>query len=212
MLKREFTGLIIAFFSLAALFYTNSYFFYFLFSCILMTAAYELSFLIKKPYFPSFITLILIFTSILLMPIYELSRSLMLFAISISVFTDSACYYFGKNFGSIKIFPKTSPNKTLEGLIFGSVFTFLLLFFIVYSQIFEIYLRGLPKGNGPLTTLLLLSIFASILGDFIESRLKRIADVKDSGNIFPGHGGMLDRLDSHLLVLPLFFIILGLLK
>ena len=107
MLKREFTGLIIAFFSLAALFYTNSYFFYFLFSCILMTAAYELSFLIKKPYFPSLITLILIFTSILLMPIYELSRSLMLFAISISVFTDSACYYFGKNFGSIKIFPKT---------------------------------------------------------------------------------------------------------
>jgi phosphatidate cytidylyltransferase len=110
----------------------------------------------------------------------------------------------GKNFGKNKLFPSVSPKKTIEGFMGGVVFTciasVLLSKFYIESTILYIWL----------VIAIIVSIF-STLGDLIQSKFKRVAGVKDSGNIMPGHGGILDRLDSIIFVVPfinLFYLIL----
>jgi phosphatidate cytidylyltransferase len=112
---------------------------------------------------------------------------------------DIGGYLFGKSFGKHKIFPVTSPKKTFEGLL-GSLA--LLLFIQSFSwYFFDIF---------PLLEFLAISILiliGSIYGDYFESFLKRKYHVKDSGNLIPGHGGLLDRLDSAIYTIPLITIL-----
>ena len=115
--------------------------------------------------------------------------------------SDGFAYFAGRMFGKHKMAPKISPKKTWEGFAGGVICTLILGFFIE---------QNMPelRGNWILVGLLV-SIFAP-LGDLIESQLKRTFGVKDSGNIIPGHGGVLDRLDSFILCAPvvyLYFII-----
>lgn len=115
--------------------------------------------------------------------------------------SDSFAYFSGKMFGKHKMAPAVSPKKTWEGFAGGVILTIILGFFI------EKYYPGL-RGNWMIVGLLI-SIFAPI-GDLIESQLKRSFNVKDSGNLIPGHGGVLDRLDSFIICAPvvyLYFII-----
>ena len=212
MYKRELTGIIIALFALGVIFLASTYLFYILMALVLFFAVYELAPLMKKPFLPSLSILFLICLSVFLMPFYESNRDIFLFVISISVIMDSASYYFGKNFGSTKIFPKTSPNKTLEGLIFGSLFSLISLYFICFYRLFGFNLIDRFENNIYLFFLLAISILGVVLGDFLESKVKRYVNIKDSGSLLPGHGGVLDRLDSQLLVLPLFFIIFSFIK
>lgn len=117
---------------------------------------------------------------------------------------DTFAYLVGKNFGKRKLFPSVSPKKTIEGFVGGILFTIfssiILSKFYIESNILYIWI----------IIALIVGIF-STLGDLIESKLKRTAGIKDTGKIMPGHGGILDRLDSILFVVPfinLFYLIL----
>lgn len=114
----------------------------------------------------------------------------LVYLIVIVVVMDSGAYFTGKFLGS-HTFTTTSPNKTVEGVIGGFVATF-----FIAGTFYSLFLKG-----GAITSPFLGTMFialASFFGDLFESYLKRKAGVKDSGDIFPGHGGMLDRLDSYL--------------
>lgn len=113
--------------------------------------------------------------------------------------TDTFALIGGRLFGAHKLAPTISPGKTVEGAITGYIFGFLGGFII--SRL----------GGLPLTHSLMACItipFFSILGDLLESWIKRRYHVKDSGNILPGHGGFLDRIDGMLTAAPIFYIIL----
>ena len=110
--------------------------------------------------------------------------------------TDSGAYFIGRALGKNKLWPEISPNKTIEGFIGG-------IFCAVIVAVLFVYFTDIDAGLIQLIIItVLLSIFGQI-GDLVESALKRHYDVKDSGHILPGHGGILDRFDSLLFVLPL---------
>lgn len=118
--------------------------------------------------------------------------------LSIIWINDSFAYLVGKNFGKRKLFESVSPNKTIEGFLGGFIFALISSYFIFRfnSQITFI--------NWIVITIIV-SVFGTI-GDLIESKFKRQANVKDSGSIMPGHGGILDRLDSLLFVAPFVYL------
>lgn len=121
---------------------------------------------------------------------------------------DTFAYIVGKSIGKHKLFEKISPKKTIEGFLGG----------LIFSIIAGILIAKYYIGSSKLNTLyiwigiaFIVSFFGTI-GDLVESKFKRIAQVKDSGNIMPGHGGVLDRLDSIIFVAPfvyLFYLILN---
>lgn len=113
---------------------------------------------------------------------------------------DSFAYLIGKNFGKQKLFEKISPKKTVEGFLGGLFFSCLASYFIATFT-----------NTLSFTSWLILSIIISVfgtLGDLIESKFKRQAQVKDSGIIMPGHGGLLDRLDSIIFAAPFIYLFL----
>lgn len=115
---------------------------------------------------------------------------------------DSGAYLIGSNFGKNKLAPKTSPHKTWEGYLAGVITGVLgvIGLFTLYNQVFQAGLTITALDAG----LLGLAISALIpLGDLTESLIKRQAGEKDSGSIFPGHGGFLDRLDSFFWAAPI---------
>ena len=116
--------------------------------------------------------------------------------------TDSGAYFIGRSMGKRKLWPDMSPNKTIEGSIGGIICALAVaVLFAIFSDI------QIPVLKLMIVTVVL-SIFGQI-GDLAESALKRHYDVKDSGNIMPGHGGILDRFDSLLFVMPLLHLLLN---
>ncbi|MER2997335.1 phosphatidate cytidylyltransferase [Pontibacter populi] len=108
--------------------------------------------------------------------------------------SDTGAYIAGKNFGKRKLFPRISPGKTWEGWFGGMLLTLAVAYGLsVYFQDLELY-QWLGIG-------VIVSVFG-VLGDLVESMLKRSLDVKDSGTLLPGHGGILDRFDSLIIVIP----------
>lgn len=101
---------------------------------------------------------------------------------------DTMAYIGGSFFGKNPLAKNISPNKTIEGTIIGIVFA--IIFGIIWSMFFKQY------AMWQFICISLIGAIAGTIGDLIESKLKRLANVKDSGNIMPGHGGMLDRFDS----------------
>jgi phosphatidate cytidylyltransferase len=111
--------------------------------------------------------------------------------------SDSFAFFTGKFFGKHKMAPKISPKKTWEGFAGGVFFTLIIGYFI------EMKFPDL-RGNYIIVGFLV-SVFAPF-GDLVESQLKRNFGVKDSGNIIPGHGGILDRLDSFIICAPVVYL------
>ncbi|MBI4888649.1 MAG: phosphatidate cytidylyltransferase [Acidobacteria bacterium] len=126
-------------------------------------------------------------------------RTAALLLIATIVVSDSAQYYTGRRFGRRPLAPAISPHKTVEGAIGGAALATL---FIVLAGP-----AWLPGARRPSLALLGVTIAVlGICGDLFESRLKRIAGVKDSSALIPGHGGVLDRLDALLFATPAFYL------
>ncbi|WP_268913169.1 phosphatidate cytidylyltransferase [Lentilactobacillus sp. SPB1-3] len=131
----------------------------------------------------------------------DLSLTTVLYALFIVWVTDSGAYLFGRAFGRHKLAPHISPNKTWEGSVLGSLSA------VILCTIFLIFY---PINSMSIVTIIIVTALLSVtgqFGDLIESALKRYYDVKDSGKILPGHGGILDRFDSLLLVLPILHLV-----
>lgn len=120
-----------------------------------------------------------------------------LFLLFMTQFNDVSQYVFGKSFGKNKIIPKVSPNKTWEGFI-GGVITVTLL-----SGFIAPYLTSLDMLYGFMAGFII--SISGFFGDVVISSLKRDIKIKDTGTLIPGHGGILDRLDSLLYTAPMFF-------
>src|SRR5262249_22809823 len=116
-----------------------------------------------------------------------------------NVASDAGAYFVGKAMGRHKLWPSISPNKTIEGSVGGVVLSIItaLIFAICAPSIIDI-----PKA-------LLIGLIVAVagqLGDLIQSAYKRVRNIKDSGSILPGHGGVLDRFDSWIIVFPLLIL------
>jgi phosphatidate cytidylyltransferase len=139
--------------------------------------------------------------------LHGLWGGLLVFGIILSVWANDAfAYLFGSRFGRHKLAPRISPNKSYEGLIAGLVGSVAAWCLLVLIPGLELQLPLAITGG-------LLTGVMGILGDLVESRIKRATGFKDSGKLLPGHGGFLDRQDSLLLVAgvsSLFFRMIGL--
>jgi phosphatidate cytidylyltransferase len=130
---------------------------------------------------------------------------LITFVLIISIATDIGGYLFGKLFKGPKL-TKISPNKTIAGSIGSFVLSILSIYLILKFNIIEF---EIIVNFDFINILLVILISASSqVGDIIISYYKRLYDVKDTGNIIPGHGGILDRIDGMLLSFPMFLLIL----
>lgn len=130
---------------------------------------------------------------------------LIFFVVLVTWAGDTGAYYVGMSMGRHKLAPTISPNKTIEGFVGGLVFAIMAAF---ASR--EWFLPSFTTGDCIGTGLLL--TVAGVTGDLAESALKRGAGVKDSGALLPGHGGILDRLDSLLFTAPVFYYYVTLVK
>lgn len=131
------------------------------------------------------------------------SAGLMLYMLCIVWAADIGAYFAGRRFGKNKLAPNTSPGKTWEGVAGGLVAVFVLS--IIGSAIYGV------SFNSPMYFIFisLLTGCISVVGDLFESRLKREMALKDSSQILPGHGGVLDRIDSVLAAAPVFVFLLS---
>ena len=140
-----------------------------------------------------------------------LSIVILLLMFLIPIFTDTFAMLCGTLFGGKKLCPKISPNKKISGAIGGTIFCTLLttcLYFILNST--KLFYDAFALGGLTFWMVIIIAFIGSIIaqiGDLFESYLKRKANVKDSGKILPGHGGMLDRIDSYVFVAPYLLIV-----
>lgn len=132
-----------------------------------------------------------------LVRLHEHDPNLMFFLIVLVVAADVGAYFSGRRFGRTKLAPRVSPGKTWEGVYGG------LIGAAVVSTV-GVYLFSVPAA--PFILLSLAAVLASIVGDLTESLFKRHAGLKDSGSLLPGHGGVLDRVDSMTAAAPVFLV------
>tara|TARA_B100000575_G_scaffold255942_1_gene226012 strand:+ start:702 stop:1382 length:681 start_codon:yes stop_codon:yes gene_type:complete len=221
-MKRIITGLILGLLALFFVFLTNDIQFKIGLAIILGFSIYELlKIKAKKNVFFCLIFFMILINIFLIFPITNnLGRSFFFTVILISVFTDIFAFVFGKLFGKRFIYQSISPNKTLEGTFSGLFFPGALFLALGYlfielkipgAYIFNEFLvvTALIDSSGYVITFIITTIssLASIVGDLFASKLKRLSGIKDFGILLPGHGGILDRIDSHLFCIPIFLII-----
>jgi phosphatidate cytidylyltransferase len=139
--------------------------------------------------------------------VFVIDKYFFLTILMICVFSDVGGYVFGKTFGGKKL-TKISPNKTISGSI-GSFILSYIGFFVIY-----LYFGDLLFVRLQIEALVFIPFFISLvcqLGDLFISYFKRRAKIKNTGNLIPGHGGLLDRIDGSIFALPIGFIIISLL-
>jgi phosphatidate cytidylyltransferase len=141
------------------------------------------------------------FSHFTLLLTFSEGQHLLILLTVITVFSDSFAYYIGMFLGKHKLAPAISPGKTIEGLLGG----------LIGSIIGAVLVSTWFFPDFSLVQMVILTIFLSligVMGDLTESMIKRTMGVKDSGNILPGHGGVLDRLDSLMIAAPVLFYLL----
>jgi len=118
---------------------------------------------------------------------------------------DTFAYIVGKSIGRTKLFERISPKKTIEGFLGGILFS-VLAGYLISKYYIKANTQFSDRSILIWTTIAVIVGVIGTIGDIIESKFKRIAGVKDSGSIMPGHGGILDRLDSAIFVAPIIFL------
>lgn len=148
--------------------------------------------------FPFLSALLVLFPLMSMAALFQYSEwiSLVVVLLFVNFGMDTGAWFFGKNFGKNKLWPKVSPNKTIEGLVGGSLTSgviggifYLILFKNMSVQLFIFFV--------------FLGVMSQV-GDLIQSKLKRQCEIKDSSNLIPGHGGVYDRIDSLVFLTPFF--------
>lgn len=170
-------------------------------ACVWWLAAFIWTFFFPTP-IPAAVrwvcgALVLVPLFVALQVLYGLDPLLLLFSLLIVWAADVGAYFVGRRFGRVKLAPSISPGKTWEG-VFGGLIVVIILT-IVWAHFRDV-------GLAVLLPFCLGVAALSIVGDLTVSMFKRTAGVKDSGNLFPGHGGVLDRVDSISAAAPLFVI------
>ena len=168
-----------------------AYIFYLFFTTLFLVSYL----LFKQNLFSCFLLNLITFSCFISVIIFQYDPSIILYLIIINSVSDISAYLFGSILKGPKIVPNISPNKTISGSVFALVFSILAS---VYLQLSDYLFINVILG-------FLVSFFGQI-GDVIESMYKRKQGVKDSGNLIPGHGGFLDRLDSLLLSTIFIFV------
>ncbi len=125
---------------------------------------------------------------------------MLLFVLVLMWVADSGAYFAGRQWGRHKLAPRVSPGKTWEGVAGGVVFTAL------YATLSGYYLGFLNYQLGLFVIVSMVAVAFSVVGDLLESLLKREQGLKDSGTLLPGHGGVLDRVDSVTAGAPIFLL------
>lgn len=139
----------------------------------------------------------LAFSHIMLITKFESGYLLIWLVFIMAWGSDTFAYFVGKIFGKKKLIPSVSPNKTIAGAIGGVVASMILcgIYTYIFLPEYAIYAIGLG----------MIGAILSQMGDLVASKIKRINDIKDFGNLMPGHGGVLDRFDSILMTAPIVY-------
>jgi len=206
--KRIFSSIILIPIAVFFIIQGSTYFIFFL-SLLFVATSYEWIKMCKKKYLMNFFgNIFLIFSFFSAFYIREnIGLLFFLFIILICIFTDIGGYIFGKVFKGPKL-TKISPNKTYSGVIGGFLISLSVgLFFLQYTNT-----DFLGNDSSKILPAILFISLISQLGDLIISYFKRRAKLKDTGNILPGHGGLLDRIDGMIFVIPIIFILISIVK
>ena len=124
------------------------------------------------------------------------NRATLLIIVLISVLMDTLAFFGGKRFGKSKLLQNVSPNKTIEGFLIAMTLTPIIILLTTSTLV--------GKNFYQFIILIIICSFVSVIGDAVISLFKRVVEVKDTSNLIPGHGGLLDRIDSHLATIPIF--------
>ena len=141
----------------------------------------------------------------LLILIRNMSLSYIIYLFLISTMTDTFALFTGKRIGKNKLAPKISPNKTIEGSIGGSIMG------TIVASVYLIESGVVNGGTLPIVIMTLILTVIGQIGDLVFSAIKRYYDTKDFSNLIPGHGGILDRLDSIIFIVLGFLLFLSIL-
>ena len=142
----------------------------------------------------------------------ELGLIFLLSSMALVWIADIGAYFVGKAFGKHKLAVQISPGKSIEGAIGGLILCYVYAFLCVYFLPFESTLFGawaIRFGWVPMFLMVTVLTAFSIFGDLFESQLKRLAGVKDSSHLLPGHGGVLDRVDALIPAMPIAALLAG---
>jgi len=142
---------------------------------------------------------VMAYLSFLLMPIILLNNQKFIWLLYLLTWlTDTFAYFFGVKFGKHKLCERLSPKKSIEGAVAGSVFATIFAVLFCFLMSWEITIFSI--------CLFLIATILGQLGDLMASLIKRQLNIKDYGNLIPGHGGIMDRMDSMFFVIPIVYI------
>ncbi len=202
--QRIISSIVLIIFAVYAIFYSKNLFIFFALAITIIMVEEWLSMMKNMPdqnkwRLIGFFYILIPIYSVIQIRMYD--SDILFWMFSVIWATDIFAYFAGKNLGGAKLAPHISPNKTWAGL-FGGVFASVIIGFLS-SFMFK----------GGIVFFVFISAFLSVVeqaSDLLESKFKRIFGVKDSGNLIPGHGGVLDRLDGMMLVAPVVLILINL--